>query len=364
LNTPDRHVLYIDDDEGIRRLVSKALQRRGFQVSLASSGAEGVAMTQGQAQDQIRAFDLIAVDHYMPGQDGLATLAALRELPDCPPVVYVTGSEESRIAVAALKSGADDYVVKAVGDDFFDLLAKTFTQVLGRADLRRERDRAEEELRVTNARLEALLKEVNHRVANNLQMVMAFVGMQANSLTDEAARDALQRTQLRIATVAEVNRRLYTKDDVEFVALDEYLGGLGEDLSSTWSTSGAARDVLVEIAPIRLRTDKAITLGMIMNELVSNACKYAYDRTEPGEVRLALRQISDERIELVVEDDGVGRPADGVVRGTGLGTRLIATLARSHNADIAYEDVAPQGARRGTRATVSVPLKQDDLRTG
>jgi FixJ family two-component response regulator len=64
----------------------------------------------------------------MPGRDGLSTLEGLRALPDCPPMVYVTGSEESRIAVAALKAGAQDYVVKAVGEDFFDLLAQSFAR--------------------------------------------------------------------------------------------------------------------------------------------------------------------------------------------------------------------------------------------
>ena len=96
------HILYIDDDEGIRRLVSRNLEREGFTVSLAASGAEGVLMTRAGR------FDLIAVDHYMPGQDGLSTLEALRGVAGCPPIVYVTGSEESRISVAALKAGADD----------------------------------------------------------------------------------------------------------------------------------------------------------------------------------------------------------------------------------------------------------------
>ena len=92
------------------------LARKGYDVTTAANGDEGIAMTASQA------FDLVAVDHYMPGRDGLSTLEGLRALPDCPPIVYVTGSEESRIAVAALKAGAQDYVVKAVGDDFFDLL--------------------------------------------------------------------------------------------------------------------------------------------------------------------------------------------------------------------------------------------------
>ena len=116
-------------------------------------------------------FDLVAVDHYMPGMDGLETLTAINALREPPPVVYVTGSDEGRIAVAALKAGAADYVVKAVGEDFFDLLAASFEQVLDRTRLERAKAAAEAELRASNARLEAMLSEVNHRVANSLQLV-------------------------------------------------------------------------------------------------------------------------------------------------------------------------------------------------
>ena len=96
------HVLYIDDDEGLRRITARALGRRGYEVVTADSGAAGVALATESR------FDVIAVDHYMPGQDGLETLALLIELPYRPPIVYVTGSEESRIAVAAMKAGATD----------------------------------------------------------------------------------------------------------------------------------------------------------------------------------------------------------------------------------------------------------------
>ncbi len=294
----------------------------------------------------------------MPGQDGLATLEALRALPDCPPIVYVTGSEESRIAVAALKSGADDYVVKSVGEDFFDLLASSFEQVLERAQLRREREQAEIDLRASNARLEALLKEVNHRVANNLQMVMSFIALQAKSLPDEAAREVLQKTQQRIATIAQVNRRLYTTNDVEFVAMDDYLGGLASDLSDTWSTSIARRDVVVDAPPIKLSTDKAVALGMIANEWVSNACKYAYSDSGDGSVRITLRDAGGSMLELAVEDDGCGLPEDGAVRGTGLGTRLIDAMARTHRAEVRYG--APAPGVPGTRASIVLPLRRSD----
>lgn len=350
------HILYIDDDEGIRRLVSRALIRKGLEVSVAASGGEGVAMA------RTTHFDLVAVDHYMPGQDGLATIEALRALSDCPPLVYVTGSEESRIAVAALKAGADDYVVKSVGEDFFDLLASTFAQVLERAQLRRARELAEAELRASNARLEAMLKEVNHRVANNLQMVMSFIALQSKSLPDAGAREALQKTQQRIATIAQVNRRLYTTDDVEFVAMDEYLAGLAEDIGSTWSTGRARRKVVATVDPIRLSTDKAVALGMIANEWISNSCKYAYGDSEDGEIRLCLRQTGDKEIELSVEDEGPGMPANGAVQGTGLGTKLIDALARTNKADVRYRAVSDAGERPGMRASITLKLQVTDVR--
>lgn len=348
------HILYIDDDEALRRLASRALVRSGFQVSVAANGPEGVAMTTAGR------FDLIAVDHYMPGQDGLATIAALRALAHCPPIVYVTGSEEISIAVAALKSGADDYVVKSVGADFFDLLSKSFAQVLERTQLRLAREAAEAELRVTNARLEALLKEVNHRVANNLQMVMSFIALQSKTL-DGPAREALQKTQQRIATVAQVNRRLYTTNDVEFVAMDDYLAGLAVDLSESWSNGPAERRVTAEVGPLRLCTDKAVALGMIANEWVSNACKYAYGDAAPGDVRMSLQQREQAMVELIVEDDGQGFPADGAIRGTGLGTRLIDALARTHKAEICYQPVRESSDRPGTRASIRLPLRPGDL---
>ena len=346
-------ILYIDDDEGIRRLVARALARKGYEVSLAASGSEGLALV---ACDN---FDLVAVEHYMPGMDGLQTLEALRALPACPPVVYVTGSEESRIAVAALKSGAEDYVVKSVGEDFFNLLASSFGQVLERAQLRQDRERAEADLRVSNARLEALLKEVNHRVANNLQMVMSFIALQSRALSDAGAREALQQTQQRIATIAHVNRRLYTSDDVEYVAIDEYLEGLAADLATTWSTGDGLRNVRAEAPRLKISTDKAVALGMIVNEWVSNACKYAYDGSA-GDVRILL-SIDGMTLELAVEDDGVGWPEGGAVRGTGLGTRLISALARPHHAEIRYEKTHPEHRMPGTRAVAKLPLAKADL---
>ena len=91
-------ILYIDDDPGLGRLVQRSLQARGYRVELAVSGEEGLARA------QTGGIALIALDHHMPDRTGLDLLPLLRSLPDAPPVVYVTGSEDSRVAVAALKA--------------------------------------------------------------------------------------------------------------------------------------------------------------------------------------------------------------------------------------------------------------------
>jgi len=340
----ETRVLYIDDDAGIRRLAARALERRGYRMTVAETGAEGVVKAAAER------FDLIAVDHYMPGMDGLETLEALRRLPDPPPVVYVTGSEEGRIAVAALKAGAADYVVKTIGEDFFDLLAASFEQVRARALLEQEKASAEADLRASNARLEALLGEVNHRVANSLQLVSAMVRLQATALTDPSAREALEDTQRRIQAIAQVHRRLYTSNDVESVDMQEYLGALVDELAETWSTEALPRALSLAAEPIRLPTDRAVSLGVIVTELVTNACKYAYPNSG-GEVRVALRRVDDDVFLLAVEDDGCGIPEDAIPRGTGLGTKLIRAMAQSLQSIVEY-DPTHSGVRATLRAAV------------
>ena len=338
-------VLYIDDDAGLRRLAARALARRGYRVTLAEHGEEGATLAAAAT------FDVIAVDHYMPGLDGLQTLARLRALPSPPPVVYVTGTDEGRIAVAALKAGAADYVVKSVGEDFFDLLAASLDQVRERALLAEQKIAAEEGLRASNLRLEALLGEVNHRVANSLQLVAAMVRLQAGAVAEGAARDALADTQRRIEAIAQVHRRLYTGGDVENVDMRDYLGALVAELDDTWSTEAAQRHLRFEADPVRLPTDRAVSLGVIVTELVTNAFKYAYP-DGGGEVRVALRREGGEAFRLSVEDDGCGMVVDQSPRGTGLGTRLIRAMAQSLRSTVEYDPL-----HAGTRVTLVAALR-------
>lgn len=338
-------ILYIDDDEGLRRLTLRALQRLGYEVTAVGSGDEGIAAARE------RAFDLIAVDHYMPGKDGMETLVELQKLDPAPPVIYVTGSDESRLAVAALKAGAIDYVVKTADADYFDLLGQAVRQALTTVSLRREHARSERQLRETNARLESLLKEVNHRVANSLQLVSALVGMQARLVTDEAACSALADTERRVAAIAQVHKRLYTSDSVETVEMAEYLGSLLAELGETWSTQTAPRSIILTADKLHLSTDRAVALGIAVNELVTNACKYAYQPGCAGEVRVRLHSDHARTYRLEVEDDGNGPPESGTAKGTGLGSKIIGAMAVALSATLTYEV-----ARPGYRAVLHAPL--------
>jgi two-component sensor histidine kinase len=209
------------------------------------------------------------------------------------------------------------------------------------ADLTRARDHAE-----------VLVTEVNHRVANSLSMVMSLVQLQMRSIPDQAAKDALAETQARIYAIASVHKRLYSSIDVRVVSLDEYLAAILDQLETTMRSEGKGASLRYTLEPLKLATDISVNLGVVVTELVTNAFKYAYPDGR-GEVRVRLNSLPESRVELVVEDDGVGRRDDASSRGTGLGTRIVSAMAATMEATIEYLKRDP-----GTAARLVFPLKQ------
>lgn len=349
-------VLYIDDDAALGRLTQKSLGRHGFDVTLAASGAEGLALLEA------RLFDVVALDHYMPEADGLEVLAKIRSFADAPPVIYVTGTDEGRVAVAALKAGAVDYVVKDTGEVFFELMCRSLNQAIHAAAVRREKEAAErevleardraqallEEVRESRDRAEMLLREVNHRVANSLALVGSLAHLQANALPAGSAREPLVEMQARIAAIAQVHRRLYTSDDVRSVSMDAYLAGLVEELERSMADVGRLHRILLDVDPIAVATDRAVSWGVIVTELVTNACKYAYAPGAGGEVRVSYKRTDAQEPALVVEDDGIGWKIEDAPKGTGLGSKIIKAMAASLGCMIRYDEV-----HAGTRVVVA-----------
>lgn len=228
---------------------------------------------------------------------------------------------------------------------------------------------ARDEVRILNANLEhrvtrrtidleqardhaqALVTEVNHRVANSLALVSAFVRLQSNTLKDPALKAALAETDTRILAVAAVHQQLYSSPDVRTVELDAYLAAVLTNLEKSMKAEGHGASLTFDLAPLKLRTDATVNLGIIAAEWVINAFKYAYpDRS--GQVRVRLSGAADGLAELTVEDDGVGR-TEGTLKGSGLGSRIVTAMAKTMGADVTYLAGNP-----GTRARLSFAVLQ------
>jgi two-component sensor histidine kinase len=343
-------LLYIDDDKALARLVQRGLTRHGFCVEHAPDGESGLArIAQG-------GIDVIALDQYMPSLDGLETLKRIQAIPDAPPVVFVTASQDSKIAVTALKAGAADYLVKDTLGEFVPLLQVAAEVAIRQAHIRKARDQAEAEVRASRDRYaalaserEVLLREVNHRIGNSLQIIASLLHLQANSSPNENIKVALSSAMGRVAAVAQVHRRLYTSHDLKSVLLNQYLEALLEDLRrSTESNRMSRLDLKAE--PIEIDPDRAVAIGIIVNELVMNAVKYAYP-DGPGPIHVELA-IDGGDIELSIADDGVGLNARTDPRSTGMGQRIVSAMAQKLDAQTERDPT-----HAGTRIVLRFPLQ-------
>ena len=203
-----------------------------------------------------------------------------------------------------------------------------------------------QELALARERAELLLSEVNHRVANSLQLVAALVHMQAKTVTDESAKGALQETQSRIEAISQIHKSLYTSGDVTSVALNDYLGVMLENLGIAMRKDGHTARLMTALDPVSMSTDESISLGVVATELVTNAFKYAYPAGQSGDIRVMLRQLPEGRAELVVQDDGVGLGSTVRPGGTGLGSKIITAMAAALKTNVEYVNRAPGTAAR------------------
>jgi two-component sensor histidine kinase len=335
-------LLYIDDDEALGRLVDRGLTRLGFNVLHAASGTDGLdRLHQG-------GIDVVALDQYMPGLDGLETLERIMAIPNAPPVVFVTAAQDSNIAVTALKAGAADYLVKDAQGEFIPLLQVAVDGALRQAQIQKARDDALAEVRASRDRYaalaaerEVLLREVNHRVGNSLQIIASLLHLQANSSTEEDVKAALTNAVGRVAAVAQVHRRLYTSHDLKSVLLNQYLDALLEDLRRSAEGNRMSR-LTLKAEPIEIDPDRAVAIGIIVNELVMNAVKYAYPEG-PGPIHVDLHAEGEDLL-LSIADDGVGLNVKIDPRSTGMGQRIVTAMASKLGAS-AERDPAHPGTR-------------------
>lgn len=199
-----------------------------------------------------------------------------------------------------------------------------------------ERKRADEKLQASLKEKEILLKEIHHRVKNNLQIISSLLKLQSSYIEDEQALTMFKDSQNRIRSMALIHEKLYQAKDLSKIDFSEYIHDLTHTLMRSYSAHSQAVRLNVDIRNIRLSIDTAIPCGLIINELVSNAFKHAFPSSQPeGEISIKLHSISDGKFILSVRDNGVGFPPHLDFQNTEtLGLELVCTLTAQLEGEI------------------------------
>ena len=210
-----------------------------------------------------------------------------------------------------------------------------------------DRKRAEEALRISLEEKEVLLREVHHRVKNNLQVVVSLLNLQSQSVSDPRVREIFKESRNRIRSMALVHERLYQSSDLSRVDFAEYIKRLTTHLFHSYGLDAGRIEIGVEAGDARLDINTAVPVGLIINELVSNAIKHAFPAGAHGRIAVGLERLEGGTFRLTVSDDGTGFPGDLDFRKTeSLGMQIVTMLADQLDAEIALEREA------GTRFTL------------
>jgi len=187
---------------------------------------------------------------------------------------------------------------------------------------------ADEAIRASLREKEVLLKEIHHRVKNNLQVVSSLLWLQSRTLDDSAIRRMFQESQNRVYSMALVHESLYQSENLSEIDFPTYIGQLTDHLVRSYGADSRRIQISTTIDNLRLTMDSAIPCGLIINELVSNSLKYAFPGNRRGKVEIRMQQDEHHQIRLEVSDDGPGLPEGvGFSSTKSLGLRLVRTLA-------------------------------------
>lgn len=190
-----------------------------------------------------------------------------------------------------------------------------------------ERKEAEEKLKTSLLEKEVLLREIHHRVKNNLQIISSLLNLQSRHIEDEFSLDMFQESRDRVRSMALVHEKLYRSDELARVDFCEYIQSLARHLFMSYGINSKGIDLDVDVNDVFLDINTSIPCGLIINELVSNSLKHAFAGRDRGKIRVVLRPDDGDKFKMVVSDDGVGLPKDlDVTQTESLGLQLVSML--------------------------------------
>lgn len=215
-----------------------------------------------------------------------------------------------------------------------------------------ERRRSEEQIKTSLREKEVLLREIHHRVKNNLAVIRSLLSIQSHHVKNVELSRILEETQHRIRSMALGHELLYQSENLSSINISQYLGNLLSQLVASFSIIGKRIEINKEIQDVEVGIDTAVPLGFILTELISNCYQHAFPESKHGEISVFLRFLGDENLELVVRDDGMGLP-DHVdfEESNSLGYHLMKIFVRQLNGKVEIKRL------KGTEVRISFPLK-------
>jgi two-component sensor histidine kinase len=186
----------------------------------------------------------------------------------------------------------------------------------------------EEQIRESLEEKGLLLREIHHRVKNNLQIIISLFNLQSHYVSDLKASEALKEGQDRIKSMALIHERFYQNDGLSRIDFDDYIRRLIENLYMSFNVSPDRLKPIIEAEKISLDIDTAVPCGLIINELISNSLKHAFGEDEKGEIKISFSRIDDHHLKLIISDNGKGMPVGfDFENADTLGMQLISALS-------------------------------------
>jgi PAS domain S-box-containing protein len=215
-----------------------------------------------------------------------------------------------------------------------------------------ERKKAEDQIKASLVEKELLLKEIHHRVKNNMQIINSLLSLQSKYITDKKALDSFQETRSRVLSMALVHEELYRSGDLSRISVSHYIESIAKHLFETYNTNPELVTLKTSIENVHLGIDMAVPFGLIISELISNALKHAFPDGRKGEITIDLHQDKD-LLHLMIRDNGVGMSQEvNLDDPDTFGLMLVSVLEKQLDASVAFE------RDKGTTAKIDFKVKE------
>ena len=336
------NILHLEDNDLDAELIAESLRKEFVPCHITRVETRKAFMEAMELNN----WDIILADYSLPSFDGNSALKLATAKHRWVPFIFVTGTLGEELAVETLRSGATDYILK----HRLNRLPQAVARARRECESAAARRVAEQKIKVSLREKELLLQEVHHRVNNNFQIICSLLSIQADAVENAPQASAVRQSLKRIQSMAWAHAMLYASSSLQDIDFSAYAHRLANDISSSRNIVPADRIQLVlRLEPVRLEIDRAIPCGLILNELLSNAFRYAFPDGRRGEVAVSLSRQDDDVL-LVVEDTGVGlpdscHPTD--VKSAGLSIVNVLT----HQLRASMEITAGRGSRFALRFT-------------